>query len=300
MGDPEQICMIEHFAAFESTLKLVTATLAFATAILALRKAQRQAQEPKSESTPGSGGLLARASRRGLPFLALAGLLLIVGGLATYAFLWRPPSDSLSRALERRDSKIFYGSTTSSYEVARVLADRDRLIQETNLTVEWTNASKSLDFLAVSGTVLIHQWSTVDALLRRGVAVRVLLLDPETDRGAYDSAIKAAGADPADGRKGVEATLSQLEFIRSRWDARPEQYKGSLEVRLLAPPMFYSAWLRDRGSETAVVHLSPILFDEAGGGPSIRLGLDASKTRHVVEKDFEAAWRRGRPAMRRP
>lgn len=273
----------------ENILKFLTALLGFLVAFEKLREAKTEKQSGATR------GKLFRLGR-----YALIGMLFVVAIAAAVLLVWRPSRTGLARVLERGDPSVFYqtspGKSDGRYDIARALPDRRRLLSDTSVVAEWNGTQRTLDFMAIGGTVLVNQWTTVEDLLKRHVSIRIILLDPSSNPTLYDEIITRAGEDPERARKTVLGTIAQLEGLVSRSPPASARFPGTIRIRQLPPPMFYTCWVRDSGWPTSLVHVQPLFYTQNGGGPSFRLGSAyGGDTATLVAQDFERAWELSKP-----
>ena len=264
----------------EGVLKCFAALLALVTALSAFRK---------SSAGPPAG------SRTVKVMWVLTGCgCLAVAGFAGWLFLFRPPSgEALSRFLAKRDPNVFFGAKDGRYKLARVVADRSDLETNTRLSETIDNTEMTFDLLVISGGVFQHFQSDFERAIERGVRVRIIAQDPGSATKMFYDAIYSAPRDssPNGERAQALATLNAVSNLKAKIESNRDRFKGSLELRWMQKPLFYSIWLKDAADrKRAVGHISVFSYRSPTWDPCFRVGYDGFELVNGLREEFEGLW----------
>lgn len=232
--------------------------------------------------------------------LALAGAVLagIVISTAWIAYLYLDAgqrSAMLGRFLAFHDPAAFNSSKDGRYQIARLLADRPALTGNTNLLLDFRGTKESLDILVNNAQYIrTSQTETFRELIRRGVRVRLILLDYTTKSGSYEAFHRATGISVAESMEGSRIIRAFLIQLRKEMVDDPGRYRGSLEFRWNPKPLLYTMWIRDwrdGGNPNVLGHLAMHFYRGEAHWPAIRVSsVDGPGMLDNMHEEFETAW----------
>jgi hypothetical protein len=245
-------------------------------------------------------GEQARVRVSGSELVIIVLLLLTIGSV--WKLMGRPigqPQVSLGQLLSERDPAIFYGSRKHDYEIARVLHNQAALREETQFSEEIRGAHSSFYLMAnTAGSIFRSHEPEFEDALKRGVHVRVLLSDYSAANDAnMNSFASAVGEDPmlvhADGKAVSEIIMQLMEKVNKD----KATYRGDLDLRWFAKPLFYTAWIRDGTSAEAIAHLSVHMYRSKNEWPAFRFGKDSKLMVESLRLDYESLWRSSKTSL---
>lgn len=199
------------------------------------------------------------------------------------------------RFLAFHDPAVFNSSSDGRYQIARVLADRETLTLTTNISAELGATQETLDMLVNNAQyVRTSQAENIRTLIRRGVRLRLILLDYTAKGDSYDAFHRATGISLAETREGSRAMRSFLIGLQREVAAQPGQYRGSMEFRWNPRPLLYTMWIRDwraGGHPNELGHLGVHFYRGETHWPAFRVSAtDSQRLIDNMHEEFDTAW----------
>jgi hypothetical protein len=286
---------------FEQVVKVLGALLGLATGVVGLVVLLRESGDAgiaallkKSNLTEGekakAKAMLVRTRRLLLTAFVLGGL----GLAATGWLVWRQSGYSLKALLEQEDPGTFPGSR-KDYSVARVLADRAELQDQTNMAETLSATTTDFSMLAITASGFQRDyWDHVVAGIKRGVKFRFILCDYGETNSCLESFMRAVDEPLAGARADLAQLHEKVLALQAMIDKDRATYPGSIDVRWNPLPPLYTLWVRDRPTPllrpTSQAHLSLNIYGPKAKVPAFRTGQLAPGLTKGLADEFEAAW----------
>lgn len=239
--------------------------------------------------------------------LATTGAILLVTSVlvawATYVYTTPSQRSSMhGRFLAFHDPVVFNSSTDGRYQIVRVLANRDALVRNTNFPEELGATQETLDILVNNAAyVRTAQAENIRNLLRRGVRLRLILLDYTVKGDSFEAFHRATGISVAGTREESREMRAYLMRLQQEIASQPGQFRGSLEFRWNPRPLFYTMWIRDwraGGHPNELGHLSVHFYRGETQWPVFRTSsTDGLALIDNMHEEFNTAWAGSTPDL---
>jgi hypothetical protein len=241
-----------------------------------------------------------RAKRfRNIVTSLVAGFFLLVAAAVSYA-MYRFNTPELrnrdqSRYLAFHDPVAFNHASNGQYSVARVLANRAALTQDTNFPEEMLATRSSLDFLANNvANTRYHLIDNFRRIVRNGATVRLILWDYSPDNEGYAPFQEAIGQTAAEARPAARQARMEVTQMQEDLAKDPGSKGGRFELRWNRLPLFYTMWIRDweqQNRQNALGHLGVHLYRGQTFWPFFRVSArDGSDLLDNLHEEFNYAW----------
>jgi hypothetical protein len=223
-------------------------------------------------------------------------VLCIVLAVSTSLLFVRPVGRvALSKYLANHDPELFRHSRDGFYDIARVLPDRRALESETDFKTTLHSTKLSFDLIVVHGLSLLETYNEdFEAVIKKGVTFRVLLMDPGPANDVNFTAFaKAIGEKPDMTRQKVLEGVRQIQTIQKLVTNDPKTFRGKIEVRFLSQPLLYSMWIKDAGSPDEELRMANVSLHSYRGNPNnstFRVAKDGRRLVRSLADEFEVLW----------
>jgi hypothetical protein len=205
----------------------------------------------------------------------------------------------LRQVVADNDPEVFSPDGTGSFQLSRVLVDRNALISETDLDKTIREATRSFDVFALTGSAFFNRSEALKVALQDGVKFRILLLDHSPANAIHvNSYFQFAGGtnnvdwSATNARQAVEALSRHAR--QGEGSATP----GTIEVRWWQGPFINSFWIRDgREAKQALAHTEITYFGDQNLNPSLRFGRLSPLMIDSLQAQFDYMWNRAKPAL---
>jgi hypothetical protein len=169
---------------------------------------------------------------------------------------------------------------------------------ETDLVETLRNTKRTFDVFAVRAQFIDQYYDSFKDALRRGVNVRVAVIDHspknKANVDAYLSAIRdTAGKPPEAAHYMANARHTQevIKKLQREIEAVPGGQRGSLRLRALPGPFYNSIWISDYAdSSSAVGHLSATFYGDESTNVCFRGSHFARVFIKNLAAQFEYIW----------
>ena len=242
--------------------------------------------------------------------LAVSGALLsaIAILIAWIGYVYTTPSQRSAmhgRFLAFHDPEVFNSSPEARYQIARVLADRDALVHNTNFSKEIHDAEETFDILINNGQFIKNYHAeNFRNLVKRGVRLRIVISDYTAAGRSFESFHLATGISVVESKEGSREWRSYLLKLQKEIASEPGKFHGSLAIRWNPKPLLYTMWIRDwstSGSPSALGHLGVHLYRGQTHWPVFRTSFrDGMELINNLHEEFEAAWAGSTPELENP
>ncbi|MBL8848657.1 MAG: hypothetical protein JNG89_03195, partial [Planctomycetaceae bacterium] len=190
---------------------------------------------------------------------ALSWTFFLTFALVLISWLIQPESfAALSQSLSHHDPGVFSHSSDGLYDIARIITNRSDLESETDLSETLRHTKASFDVMTTGGGLFVHYKEDFADAVRRGVHVRVVLLDtgPATS-GFYDAVVGIQDRQrPTEERTKAERTKAIIDEL-----AGSKDNKGTIQLKWLDIPMVKAFWVADSSTDHGIAHVSSFSYD---------------------------------------
>lgn len=248
----------------------------------------------------GTLGRLRRRLVRGRWQVAFGGACAVISVLAAlvgYLAVNTPNMARVSQALQAEDAENFAAGWENTSEIVRAVPSRAALEADRKLAEILDGTQATFDFFADQGAVLTLMRDPIDAMMRRGVRIRVVLVDNSSE-ASPNVQLRARFPNPAELNLTTEAYLrrgaaarDQIAVLQDSYARSPRVYTGRMEVRYLPHVFVNSIWLRDAAlPANALGHIQVTLYGDNRQYPIIRFGRLSPTMIGVLAREFEYIW----------
>jgi hypothetical protein len=203
---------------------------------------------------------------------------------------------SASRFLAFNDPVIFQHSQDGVYKIARLLNGRSDIQDNTKFREEILGSRTSFSLFANTFGSFRDYAKEFEALAKGGVRLRFIITDfSEENRANWESFNNATETLQSTRQE----TLFNARNIRDMILDLKERYPSLVDIRLNRKPLFYTLWLRDPESSTAIAHLGITYYGGKSGWPAFRMSNRTGPEQiSSLKEQFEIIWRDAMPANR--
>jgi Domain of unknown function (DUF4062) len=235
--------------------------------------------------------------RRRRRYLAIAALFisafLVMLGVFVFSADFRDWAES--RFLTFNDPIIFQNSRDGFYKIARLLDGRSDIQDNTKFRDEIRGSNVSFDLFANTFAAYRDYSKDFEELAKRGVHLRFVVTDfSDENRGNWDAFNNATEALVATRQE----TLFNARNIREMILDLEKRYSSQVELRLSRKPIFYTLWIRDPETPSAMAHLGINYYGQKSTWPAFRMskrtGADQLES---LREQFELIWKDAKPAV---
>ena len=194
--------------------------------------------------------------------------------------------------LAHQEPTIFRNSPDGSYEYARIYP-RNSVLYKDTLIQTFSETEHSFDMFALNGKVVIRNYhKEILDRVANNVKFRFIFIDPSPKtRVFYDPIARASRKDPEEYRKEAVEVRKQIADLKRIIESDPLKYTGSIEVRWLQEPIFYSTWIKDGEKTTGVGHVSLYVYRNDSDRPAFRFSQRmAPQVVKTMQAEFNELW----------
>lgn len=188
-----------------------------------------------------------RRSRLTLIIGAILALIASIFALLLYSHFAR--ANAISSLLRSDDPTVFNSSRTGYYTYARLIDGRSALHTETNFKSELSSTKKTFKMFANQFWTFEDNKKEVEAMLKNGAKVQLILSDYSEDNENLIEYYKATALkDPRENRVVNENSVARILDLFKK-------YPSQAELRLNRMPLLYTLWIKEEEEPNALANL---------------------------------------------
>ena len=205
------------------------------------------------------------------------------------------PILSIQNRLKNEFSELFDLASLNNLEIARVLPTHQSLSTETSLINVINSASQEFAISTTAFNFFFNNEDIFSDALKRGISIKILLIDPETQAEGEMNYHFFYDTDKAKESNNRSKSLSDLNSVVDR--IRPmilrkqeEHWPGEMEIRFRRKPNYFQMWLTDRNDQNGIAQMNSVNF-MTGFQPHFRFTKPAAERLfELINKEFDTYW----------
>lgn len=195
----------------------------------------------------------------------------------------------MSKLLMYNDPVVFQHSRDGRYQVSRLLEGRSDIQDNTNFREEISLSRKSFSLFANTFGSFRDYANEFEQIASRGVKLRFIITDfSDSNRANWEEFIRFT----ENMKNSNEATRADAQNILEMIHNLAKKYPEQVELRLNRKPLYYTLWIRDPESDTALAHLGIHYYGRKSDWPAYRVSRNTGgKQIGILAEQFETLWK---------
>ncbi len=181
-------------------------------------------------------------------------------------------------------------SNPSTYGGGRIrfFEDRAALDKGTSIGATLSNA-QSFEMIAFAANVLIPHEDRMRDMVRKGGALKLVVLSPDKDTDLFYSSLAKIVEDSAEMKK-KELKIQRAKMALLKSFVEREQ-KSRVAIRFIKQtPLLYNLWIKDRGLDTVEANLSVYSYRGRKTTPVFRADASVPEFIEMAYQEFDYVW----------